>query len=212
MSSGWRSRVTQDPVRRRGIDVEVMERDYPKAHSYLTRFEGILQSRPAYHRYFTDDDPFWSMFNVSSFTFAPWKVVWREQAALFTAAVIGPKDGRPVVPDHKLMMVEAGSPREARYICAALNSAPATLAVYAYAIEISTNTHVLENVAVPRYSPRDPLHRRLSDLSEAAHTAASEGDAERVSSIEAEIDVSAARLWGLSESELAEIHRSLGEA
>jgi SAM-dependent methyltransferase len=204
--------MTQDPVRRRGIDVELMEKKYPRARSYLARFEGILRSRAAYHRYFTEDDPFWSMFNVSSFTFAEWKVVWREQASIFTAAVVGHQDGRPVIPDHKLMLVEVASAAEAHYLCAALNSAPATLAVYAYTIEVSTDTHVLENVAVPRYSHRNPNHRRLSELSQAAHVASSQGDTARIRAIEVEIDQGAAQLWGLTKSELAEIQRSLKEA
>ena len=39
--------MTQDPKKRRGIDAKVMEKQYPRTHSYLVRFEEILRSRPA---------------------------------------------------------------------------------------------------------------------------------------------------------------------
>src|SRR5439155_15688041 len=81
--------MTQDPDLRRGIQVERMEGGFPKAHSYLSRFEGILRSRPAFHRYFSESDPYWSMFNIGPSTFARWKVVWREVANEVDAAVIG---------------------------------------------------------------------------------------------------------------------------
>jgi hypothetical protein len=203
--------MAQDPKTRRGIAVETMENQYPKAHSYLAKFEKVLRSRAAFRRYFRAEAPYWSMFNVSPFTFAPWKVVWREQASTFTAAVIGPQERRPVVPDHKLMMVAAASRAEAHYLCAALNSAPSCLAVSAYAIQIQMDTHILENVAVPRFDAQNRNHQRLAELSEAAHRAAAKGDSAEVRRIEEEIDRVAARLWDLSDDDLAEIKRSLEE-
>lgn len=204
--------MAQDPETRRGIAVEVMERKYPKLHSYFSRFEEILKARAAFRRYFRETDPYWSMFNVSKFTFAPWKVVWREQVSKFSAAVVGPVGEKPVVPDHKLMMVEVDSSDEAHYLCAMLNSAPALLAVTSYAVEIQMDTHILENVNIPKYSPRNNIHLHLAHLSEAAHQAAAGGNEAEVQRIEAEIDRYAAQLWGLTEQELADIKQSLEEA
>lgn len=204
--------MTQDPAARRGIAKDIMVSKYPKAHSYLARFEDILRSRAAFRRYFRETDPYWSMFNVSTFTFAPWKVVWREQASIFTAAVIGPVDGKPVVPDHKLMLIAVSSNSEAYYICGLLNSSPVRLAVLAYAVEIQMDTHIVANIAVPKFSPKNGLHLRLAELSEAAHKAAAAGDTDEVRRIEEEIDRLAAQLWGMSDEELAEIKQSLEEA
>ncbi|MEW6458813.1 MAG: hypothetical protein AB1441_07075 [Bacillota bacterium] len=204
--------MTQDPQTRRGILRDTMERDYPKAHSYLSRFETILRSRAAFRRYFRETDPYWSMFNVSPFTFAPWKVVWREQSASFTAAVVGPVDGRPVVPDHKLMLVKTSSPAEAHYLCAVLNSSPTKLAVASYTVQVQINTHVTDNIRIPEFSARNSVHTQLAELSAAAHRSIAEGDVAAVERFEQEIDHWAARLWGLSDEELAEIRRSLEEA
>ncbi|HEY79633.1 MAG TPA: N-6 DNA methylase, partial [Caldilineae bacterium] len=57
---------------------------YPKSWAYLKRFEGPLRERSGFKRYFTrkrgkqviETGPFYSMFNVGDYTFAPWKVVW----------------------------------------------------------------------------------------------------------------------------------------
>ncbi|MBI3411154.1 MAG: SAM-dependent DNA methyltransferase, partial [Planctomycetes bacterium] len=204
--------MAQDPDTRRGVAVERMEKRFPKAHSYLTKFEKMLRARPAFRRYYSDSDPFWSMFNISPFTFSPWKVVWREQASTFTAAVVGPHQKRVVVPDHKLMMAAVDSPAEAHYLCAALNSAPSSLLVAAYTIQIQMNTHILENVSVPQFTKSNKTHLRLAELSEGAHNASAKGDAAEIKRIEEEIDRAAARLWGLKENDLAEIKRSLEEA
>jgi len=204
--------MAQDPDTRRGIAIETMEKKFPKAHSYLAKFEKILKTRAAFRRYFRETDPYWSMFNISPYTFAPWKVVWREQASAFTAAVVGPHEKRPVIPDHKLMMVAVDSRTEAHYLCGALNSAPSCLAVAAYAIQIQMDTHILENVGVPQFSRNNKTHLRLAELSESAHKAAAKGEAAEVKKIEGEIDRAAARLWGLKDDDLAEINRSLEEA
>src|SRR5574337_1065955 len=129
-----------------------MEKDYLKVFKYLKRFKDFLEKRPAFKRYFRDNAPFYSVFNIGDYTFAPWKVVWREQASGITASVIGLIDSQPVIPDHKLMLVQVSTAREAHYLCAVLNSAPSPSAISAYAIETQIGTHILENIAIPKYS------------------------------------------------------------
>lgn len=186
-----------------------MQRDYPKAFSYLQRFEKMLRQRAAFKRYFKADAPFYSIFNIGDYSFALWKVVWREQASGLTAAVVSAQNRRPIIPDHKLMMVGVDSEAEAHFLCATLNSAPARLAVKAYAIDIQMDTHVLENIAVPKFSPDSKTHRRLAELSESAHDATNKDHQDDVSAIQEEIDQWATKLWDLSDDELAEIKRSL---
>lgn len=203
--------MAQDPKTRRGIPIPKMKRDFPKAYAYFIRFEKLLKIRAAYRRYFTEDDPFWTMFNIGDYTFSPYKVVWREQAASLTAAVVRPVKRRPVIPDHKLMMVDLDSKNEAHYLCALLDSAPARLVVAAYAVEIQISTHILENIRIPKFSEKNRPHLRLAELSEAAHKAAAAGESAEVKRIEDEVDQVAAKLWDLTDEELAEIRSSLEE-
>jgi len=203
--------MMQDPNTRRGIATDIVKKEYPKAYSYLSGFEKILRSRSAFRRYYRESDPYWSMFNVSLFTFSKWKVVWREQASGFTSAVIGPQKKKPVIPDHKLMLVEVSSKAEAHYLCGALNSSPARFAIISYVINIAMNTHILNNIAIPKFSRKNKTHVQLSKLSESAHKAAARGNTVEVERIEEEIDKAAAKLWGLTNQELEEIKRSLEE-
>jgi len=96
-------------------------------------------------------------------------------------------------------------------LCGALNSAPCRFIVSAYAVSISMDTHILENVAVPEFDESKSAHIRLADLCDSAHKAAAKRNDAEIPVIEAEIDKAAAKLWGLSDEELAEIKRSLEE-
>jgi hypothetical protein len=204
--------MTQDPQLRRGIDVEKMERDLPKAHSYLKRFETELRARRdrGARGLIDKGAPFWSIFSVADYTFCSWKVVWREQASGLVCAAIGPINGKPVLPDHKLMMVAAGR-EEAFYLAGMLNSAPARLLVSSYAVDISIGTHVLGNVKVPKFSDKGARHRKMADLSESAHAAARREDEKKVEEVENEINVLAASIWGLGRDDSKEIAVSLEE-
>lgn len=71
--------------------------------------------------------------------------------------------------------------------------------------------HILENIRIPRYDPKNPIHRLLAELSEKAHEAAQHCDDVTLRQIETEIDRQAALLWGLSDDELREIQESLRE-
>ncbi|HHW40560.1 MAG TPA: N-6 DNA methylase [Syntrophomonadaceae bacterium] len=208
--------MTQDPETRIGINEEFMKNRHPKTYAYLKRSETILRARRTQAiRRLMERGPFYSIFGVGKYTFAPWKVVWREVANELDAAVIGEQDvfgtKKSVVPDHTCVLVACDVREEAHYICAIINSAPARLAIRNY-IVLHPDPHILNNVNIPKYSPRDNIHLHLAHLSEAAHQAAAGGNEAEVQRIEAEIDYFAAQLWGLTEQELSDIKQSLEEA
>jgi hypothetical protein len=195
----------------RAIPESQMAVEWPKTYSYLRRFEDLLRQSGIYRRYFKTGDPFYSMFNVGDYTFAPYKVVFREIAKEMTCAVITLIDGRPVVPDHKLVLCPFAAEDEAHFVCAILNSSPSRFVVNSYSIETQFSTHVFDYVCVPRFDPANLTHLALADLSRQAHAATAAGDAARVREIEAEVDRLAARLWELTDAELREIQESLAE-
>ncbi|MBI2939992.1 MAG: N-6 DNA methylase, partial [Chloroflexi bacterium] len=207
--------MAQDPEKRRGYDEAWLRVTYPKTYAYLKRFEEPLRQRSGYRRYFDEDDPFYSMFNISGYTFAPYKVVWREVAHRLDAAVaeqgIG-ADGMPrcIVPDHTLILIPCQEQAEAHFVCATLNSAPSRFVVQNY-IVLHPDPHIMQRVRIPRFDAGNPVHQQLAALSQEAHEATGRGDSARVAAIEAEIDELAARVWGLTREELKEIQESLAE-
>ncbi len=203
--------VTHKPgMRLKAVPEAEMQRGYPKTWHYLKGFEPILRRSGIYRRFFKESDPFYSVFNIGDYTFAPFKVVWREVANDLDCAVVGPVSRKPVIPDHTLTMLDASSGAEAHYICALLNSAPSRLAVRSY-IALHPSPHVLRNIKVGTFSPRNTSHNELAELSESAHKATAKGDMGEVKRIEKEVDQRAAKLWGLTNDELVDIKRSLKE-
>jgi predicted house-cleaning noncanonical NTP pyrophosphatase (MazG superfamily) len=215
--------MVQDPVKRRGIDEKKIQEFYPRTYGYLKHFEKVLRERAAFKRYFTRKDrynkvvetgPFYSMFDVGTYTFAPWKVVWPNIASELNAAVVGLAEGKVIVPQHIVTLVACETEDEAHYICALINSSVANFAGRAYSQEGGKSfgdPHILDNIRIPRFDPKDDLHRRLAKLSEKAHEVAREGDEKRLRDIEEEIDRVAGKIWGLSEDELEEIRENLEE-
>ena len=210
--------MVQDPKTRRGIPEDELRVRYPETWEYLKRFEPTLRERAAFTRYFTRKDktgevmetgPFYSMFDVGDYTFAPWKVVWRYVASDFIIAIIGSQEGKPVMPNEKLMLVPCETPEEAFFLCGLLSSSPLRFGVRAFFVETQIAPHVIERFNICKYNPSDPVHRGLAEASKEAHEPAAQGDANRLAEIEDRIDHLAAQLWGLTDRELASLRRGL---
>jgi len=217
--------MVQDPIKRRGIDEKELQMRYPRTYGYLKRFEPILRQRAAFRRYFTrkeqggkviETGPFYSMFDVGDYTFAPWKVVWLGFGAFkMKAAVVGKVNNKPVMTNQAMHpFLSLREEKEAHFLCACLNSSIFNFAVVSHTQlggKSFAQANILDHIYIPRYNPEDTVHRRLAELSEKAHQAAQRGDTKELQKVEAEIDRQAARLWGLSDDELREIQQSLRE-
>ncbi|HQE92287.1 MAG TPA: N-6 DNA methylase [Anaerolineae bacterium] len=218
--------MLQDPETRRGIDEITVQTRWPRTWAYLKRFEKPLRARSGFTRYFTRKDargklvetgPFYSMFNVGDYTFAPWKVVWRgEVATSLVSAVISTSGSKAIIPDQTAYMVAFEDQDAAHFFCGVLNTVVVQL-IY----QMFTYKHVsmsfIQNLRIPRYDPANPTHRRLAELSQEAHRlapAAYAGDVAAQTAlrrVEAAVDEAARALWGLTEAELHDIRRNLAE-
>jgi len=208
--------MVQDPETRKGYEESKMRVEYPHLYGYLKRFERILRNRSGMKRYFDPaKDPFYSIYNVAPYTFAPYKVVWREVSEGINAAVVSTHqssylEDKVVVPDHTLILIPCESADEAHFVCATLNSAPSRLVVQAY-VALHPSPHVLQHIAVPQFDAGNPIHTRLAALSQQAHQLAATGDEASLAEVEAQVDEAVAKLWGITDRELKEIRRSLVE-
>jgi len=200
----------------KAIPVNEMAIRLPRTYAYLKRFEGALLERKdrGTRGMIEKGAPFYSMFAVGDYTFAPFKAVWGRIASRMEASVVSVVGNKSIIPQETVSLVPCRSAEEAHYVCAALNCSPFGFAVESHSQKGGKSfgtPSILENVRVPQYDPTNPTHRALSDLSQQAHAATAAGDAARVREIEAEIDRLAAKLWGLTEAELQEIQESLAE-
>ncbi len=195
----------QDVEKRRGIDEDTLHRDSQKAYEWLESNEKVLKERAAYKRYFQDGrDPFYSMFNVGDYTLSTWKVVWSEQSSELQCAVVGRSGGKVVLPDHKVMVIACSNESEAHYVSGVLNSTLFRYAVSSYAIEIQMDTHLVENILVPRFDAASSLHGKISK--EAIRLADEHADKSTET-----LDDLCARLWRIDDRGLKAIKNAYEE-
>ncbi len=203
--------LVQDPVARKGIAEATLKRKYPGAYKYLHTFRSAFaQRRPK----FAHLDPFYSIQGVGPHLLAPAKVVYREQARTLTCCVIAEHEhdllgSKPILPDHKLLVIPAEDDQEAHYVCACLASGPARAIAACLALQTSISTAILHHLPIQRFCGSEGQHARLSELSRECHAAAPKGEAERVAALEAEIGSIVASMWGIDNAELAAIMRTL---
>lgn len=139
----------------------------PRTHAYLKRYREILASRGSYRR-FQKSKPYWSLWSLGPYSFAPYKVAWREMpGGRFAAAMVGsaqaPKIGRRlVVPDHKVYFVPLERRAEAGFLTALLNAPSISEAVSAYAAALSLGVSVVEYLRLPLYDANLEVHRSLA--------------------------------------------------
>ena len=217
--------VAQNPAEaEKAYPEKVLRLNYPKSYEYLNHFRSILENRAVYKKFLKPNGaPFYAFFDFGPYTFARYKVVWRYVASEMTAAVIGYKNNKEIIPDSKLNLVPFDNEDEAHYLCSILNSTPARFVVKSYSVETQISTHVLENLLVPTFSNSISIHNQLSSLSIEAHRLKSDIHSDGVSNefcfsaqaqlykVEDEIDQLAAELWGITQEELQDIKRSLDE-
>src|SRR5262249_34568973 len=86
---------------RRGIDEDAMRTPYSGAFDFLSLFETELRARRGLRALLRSGAPWWSMFGVGQYTLAKHKVVWKDQASDFAAAVMPVADPLPL-PNHKV--------------------------------------------------------------------------------------------------------------
>ncbi len=121
-----------------------------------------------------EDIPFYAVYDIGAYTFAPFKVVWAEMAGTLRAAVIAeaevPFGGgmRPVVPDHKVYFAAFDEAGEAHYVCALLNSEPVRTFIDGFTIKLQVGT-LFKHIELPAYHAGNPNHRQMARYSQEAH-------------------------------------------
>jgi len=210
-------------MRLNAIPEKEMKTMYPKTYIYLKRFEKILRERAAFIRYFTRKDnkgnffetgPFYSMFDVGDYTFAPYKVVWPWISISVFCAVVSNLESKPIFPEHHTSFVSFNSEIDAHFFCAMLNSTVSDFTIRAFYGGGGggiASPRVLEHICMPKFDSKNKFHLHLAELSKEAHELAKTEDKEKLREIEEELDEISAQIWGLTKDELKEIKLSLEE-
>ncbi len=205
--------IVQDPNTRKGYLESHVKNQWPETYKYLQQFEAPLRNRAAFIKYYESSDAFYSQFNISDYTFKPHKVVWKRMANDLVAAVMStfstPFGNKVGVGTDTTSLIPFEDVAEAHYVCALINSSlvGAFIRSFSSAGRGFGAPSIINHIALPSYTLSNPLQETLSTLSKQAHQLASQGKAREIElrQVEKEIDGQAAKIWGLSDSELAQI-------
>ena len=154
-------------------DAEATLFNLKKTSRFFHAYKGLLARRSTY-RLRQKNAPYYAIYNVGSYTFAPYKVVWAELSTTFEAAVISDRDiplgGRKVfVPDHKIYFTEFHDKNVAYFVCGLLNSQLVKEYVTSHTIQIQVS-NIFKHLSLPKFSASDPSHKALSRICASAHT------------------------------------------
>ena len=147
-------------------------RSNPKTFKFFKAYKSFLESRSTFKTRMKGA-PFFSIYNVGDYTFAPYKVIWAEMTGDFSAAVVGsgnvPGYGKRVyVPDHKLYFADFTKPKPAYFLCGLLHSEIIKEMIEAH--NVSTNMgDIFKHVSLPAFDPSNNEHIKLADLVKKAH-------------------------------------------
>ena len=212
--------VEQDPETREGYPEARMKVKWPNTYGYLLNFKDELLSRGSRPiRELAERTVFYSMYGIGSYTFAPYKVVWKRMASDMVATVLTfldtPFGKKPAIPTDTTSLIACNTSEEAHFLCALLNSAPARtyISSFSSAGRGFGAPSIITHMSLPGFDSTNTAHRRLAALSAKAHQLAAQGEGgeAELRRVETEIDRLAAQLWGITTKELAEIHQALAQ-
>lgn len=144
----------------------------PKSRSYFAGFEALLRKRSTFKGRMKKA-PYFSIYNVGDYSFAPYKVIWAEQSGSFCAAVAAndtvPLVGkRPYVPDHKIFFVEFATAAPAYFLCGLLNAPLIKEYISSHVICIQVGD-IFKHMTLPAFDPKAVDHANLVKLVKQAH-------------------------------------------
>lgn len=179
----------------RWYDEGSLKSHYSKTYSWLHYFKDLLLETRIRSAKFFDQKmfPWYRLDNVWEYTFAPYKVLWREQSKKMTAVVVSTIDDpflweKNIVTDSKVLFVSTNNMEEAHYLCAILNSWILWQIIESYTINTQRWVDIVNNIAIPKYDAKDKRHNLLAKLWNHAHISYSKWDEQTIKKIEKEID------------------------
>lgn len=179
-----------------------MERQYPLTFSYFEHFEDALSNR-SLHRRWGGKQPFYAMYGIGPYSFAPYRVAWKRTTKNFAAVVLSDVHddilgARQLLANGKVMIIPFEAEAEAHYVCVILN---ATVFRERINNSITSEAHrdIINVIPWKKYDPRYQYQQDLCRLSMRLHdiNRTGEGTAGESAQLENDIDCIIKRRWKL---------------
>lgn len=199
----------------RPIAPVTMKRDFRLTYAYFFTLKEHLEARSLHLRW-GKNNPFYSLYNIGPYTFAPYRLCWQRTTKKFGCAVVGMLDTehfgpRLGIPNGDIMFMSFDDEEDALYVSALLNSTPARHKINNC---ITTKAHkdIINVVSIPVRSEVGKTSKTLVSLARKCHAVAAGNDVAELRSLEQEIDSICATLWGIPTKQVANNRKSLDES
>lgn len=193
-----------------GIPVQELDKIAPKTSEWLYFYhDELLASRMQNGKFFNPaTQPYYRLDNVGEYTYAPYKVLWKEQTGSMSAVVVGSyyesipnadrdlfSEDKTIVVDSKVLMLGLCDFDEANYVCGILNAKDVVDIIDGYAISTNRGVDVLKYLAIPKYDSTSDIHKNISKLSKNIHTEMRKPKPKGMKRLETELNVEVHRLF-----------------
>lgn len=167
-----------------GIPEIELARRAPETYQWLNYYKkGLFDSRVQNGKFFNPDtQPFYRLDNVGTYTFSPYKVLWKEQTKNMSAVVVGSylesipgadkelfKEDKTIVVDSKVLMLSCENEMEAYFVAGIINSPSIREVIDGYAVQTNRGTDVLKYIAIPKFNHANPIHEKIAAISKEIH-------------------------------------------
>lgn len=202
--------VPHTPRYKYGIPVKELAKTAPRTSDWLNFYhDELLASRIQNGKFFNQDtQPYYRLDNVGEYTYAPYKVLWKEQTGSMSAVVVGSylesvpnadetlfSEDKTIVVDSKVLMLGLGDCAEAHYVCGIINAKDIVDVIDGYAISTNRGVDVLRYLAIPKFDSSIRTHQTIADISEEIHAKYRQGDLSGVEELERQLNTAVRDLF-----------------
>jgi type I restriction-modification system DNA methylase subunit len=172
---------------------EYIKTEFPLIYGYLLHFKSDLLDREAYKKFHLKARrPFYAQFNISRNTFMNYKVAWKRMSNDIFACVLSqnktPFGFKMAIPLDTTSFFATDNEHEAHYLCVIINSKPVRdfIKSFSSAGRGFGTPSVMQYVGIPKFDPKNKLHRKLVEISKKCHQLKSKGEEEEIEELEKE--------------------------
>ena len=180
--------------------------NYPRTFNYLSKFKEVLLTRGSkFLRNLAERTSFFTMFGIGTYTFAPYKVMWKRMANDIIASVVSqtktPFGYKTIIGTDTTALFATNNESEAHYLCAIINSNRVRdfIKSFSSAGRGFGTPSVMEHVGIPIFDTQNPLHLKLVEVSKKCHQLKLEGKEKDIKKLENENDEFVKRLFKMRE-------------
>lgn len=182
--------VPHTALHKYGVPEKELSKTAPNTYLWLDYYRNeLLDTRIQNGKFFNPKtNPFYRLDNVGEYTYAPYKVLWKEQTGSMSAVVVSTylesipgadpglfSEDKIIVVDSKILMLDVYNEMEAYFVCGIMNAPNITEIVDGYAVSTNRGVDVLKYIAIPKFDPSNKTHMDIAAVSKRIHGLAKAG-------------------------------------